>query len=213
MAITKNIRSLHFPGYNISWRSFYEGLLKKKLHGTAAKSEDDLVSVMTNNPLTIIRSPNKRQRASFKCDIISTCVLPEEEYDQCFATYTLPDGNCKYNAVSMHLVGDSKLAGELRCRTINEMVDNNGRYMSMLESCMYYDEMIHDNIAKMCSNRRYGSVLEVAACSKVQKFMLSILQWIHKFIPIFTAHLSLNCIFSTVSQCELCWHELGQWAT
>ena len=111
--------------------------------------------------------PTKRQRASFKYDIISTCVLPEEEYDQCFATYTLPDGNCMYNAVSMHLVGDSKLVGELRCRTINEMVDNNGRYMSMLESCMYYDEMIHDNIAKMCSDRRYGSVLEVAACSNV----------------------------------------------
>ena len=147
-------------------RSFYEGLLKK-LHIAAAKSEDDLLSVMADNPLPLIRSPNKRQRASFSCDIISTCMLPEDEYDQLIAAFTFPDGNCMYNAVSMHLVGDSKLAAELRCRTIYEMFENNARYMSMHESCMYYDEPNHDYIAKMCSDRSYSGVLEIAACSNV----------------------------------------------
>ena len=137
-----------------------------KMHKAAKNSAKQRLSIMADNTLPLILTLTMRQRHQlFRCDIMSTCMLPEEDYDRFVAAETLADGNCLYNAVSMHLVGNCSLASELRC-TIYELVENNSFNMRMLNSCIYYVNQ-HGYITGVSSDRTHCGALTIATCANV----------------------------------------------
>ena len=144
----------------------YQRLLSG-LEVAAKKSSDALISFISSHPLPAFSYPRNISNRSYDCDILSTAMLPSDVDSHIAVAYTRGDGNCLYNAVSMHLCGDCRYATELRCRAIYEMVANNSCYVSEAAACSYYDEPSFQYVANMTKNFNYSGVLEIMALANI----------------------------------------------
>ena len=133
-----------------------------------SSSLSTLHAAVEADPLPPLDLSRKRDRTGiFTCDIISTCMLPADKIDRFAAVDTLGDGNCMYNAVSMHVIGDASLSTELRCRVVHELVLNSSTYSSITEECSYYDPADLAYIRKVCVDSNYSGMIEIAAVSNI----------------------------------------------
>ena len=132
-----------------------------------AKSLESLETYVTRKPLPALHLQTSRTKAQFQCDILSTCMLPDTLNGTHAAVYTPGDGNCLYNALSLHLVGDISMSSELRCRIAYEIIANNDYYDALSQSCQFYDPPTLKYIHGVCCDMNFSGILEIAAASNV----------------------------------------------
>ena len=80
--------------------------------------------------------------------------------------YTPVDGNCMYNALSLHLLGDILMTSELSCRIMYETIANNEYCDALSQPCQLYDPL-HWNTFMVSAAIRIIVIREIAAASNV----------------------------------------------
>ena len=138
-----------------------------QLKDVSQKSLSAMQCFAAKKPLPTLRVPRSKIKPLHHCDILSTCMLPDDFTGVYAAVYTPGDGNCLYNALSQHLVGDVSKAIEIRCRVAYELVVNNALYASIAKSCQYYDAPSLPYLKAVCEDKNYSGILEIAAASNV----------------------------------------------
>ena len=141
--------------------------LLKGMATTAKESAESLQSFIMCNPLPPFHYQSRKANAKFDCDIMSTCMMPADMPQNLVAAYTIGDGNCLYNSLSMHLMGNCSRSTELRCRVAYELVLQNDLYMDISKSCLYYDQPSIEYIASVATLGTFSGILEVMAAANV----------------------------------------------
>ena len=141
--------------------------LLKGMATTAKESAESLQSHIMCNPLPPFHYPKGKANAKLDCDIMSTCMMPADMPQNLVAAYTIGDGNCLYNSLSMHLMGDCSRSTELRCRVAYELVLQNDLYMDISKSCLYYDQPSIEYISSVATLGTFSGILEVMAAANV----------------------------------------------
>ena len=137
------------------------------VYSTITIAYNALISFISRHALPAFSYPRNISNRSYYCDILSTVMLPSDVDSHIAVAYTKGDGNCLYNAVSMHLCGDCRYATELRCRAIYEMVANNSCDASEAAACSYYDKPCSQYIANMTKKFNYSGGLEIMALANI----------------------------------------------
>ena len=83
------------------------------VYSTITIASDALVTFISSHALPAFSYPQNISNRSYDCDIHSTVMLPSDVDSHIAVAYTKGDGNCLYNAVSMHLCGDCRIMTSL----------------------------------------------------------------------------------------------------
>ena len=160
-----SIYALHLSFSDMPFPNYIS--LLKGMATTAKESAESLQSHIMCNPLPPFHYPKGKANAKLDCDIMSTCMMPADMPQNLVAAYTIGDGNCLYNSLSMHLMGDCSRSTELRCRVAYELVLQNDLYMDISKSCLYYDQPSIEYISSVATLGTFSGILEVMAAANV----------------------------------------------
>ena len=97
---------------------------------------------------------------------MSNCMMPADMPQNLVAACIIGDGNCLYNSLSMHLMGDCSRSTELCCRVAYELVLQNDLYKDISKSCLYYDQPSIEYIC-VATLGTFSGILEIMAAANV----------------------------------------------